>query len=128
MAWLDGKFAQEVTRNLYGEKIVKRLSAAGQPDAGALRVGFINLKTHLAYIGWLAESRKWLGGNALSMADLAAAGHISTLDFCGDIDWSTAPAVHDWYSRMKSRPAFRPILADRVSGVTPPPHYADLDF
>ena len=27
VAWLDGKFAQEVTRHLYGEKIIKRLSA-----------------------------------------------------------------------------------------------------
>jgi glutathione S-transferase len=29
---------------------------------------------------------------------------------------------------MKSRPSFRPLLTDRVSGVTPPAHYADLDF
>ena len=29
---------------------------------------------------------------------------------------------------MKSRPSFRPLLADRVPGVTPPAHYADLDF
>ena len=34
----------------------------------------------------------------------------------------------DWYARVKSRPGFRPLLADRVSGVTPPTHYADLDF
>ena len=128
VAYLDGKFAQEVTRHLYGEKIVKRLSATGQPDAAALRVGFLNLKGHLAYIGWLAESRKWLGGNVLSLADLAAAGHLSTLDFCGDVDWSAVPAAHDWYARMKSRPSFRTILADRVAGVTPPAHYADLDF
>ncbi len=128
VAWLDGKFAQEVTRHLYGEKIIKRLSATGQPDASALRVGFINLKTHLTYIGWLAETRKWLGGNTMSLADLTAAGHLSTLDFCGDVDWSAVPAAHDWYARMKSRPSFRPILADRVPGVTPPAHYADLDF
>jgi glutathione S-transferase len=29
---------------------------------------------------------------------------------------------------MKSRPSFRPLLADRVSGVNPPEHYADPDF
>ena len=128
VAWLDGKFSQEVTRNLYGEKIVKRLSASGQPDASALRVGFVNLKNHLGYIGWLAESRKWLAGNAMSLADLTAAGHLSTLDFCGDVDWSAVPAAHDWYARMKCRPSFRPLLADRVAGLTPPAHYADLDF
>ncbi len=128
VAWLDGKFAQEVTRNLYGEKVIKRLAGAGHPDAAALRVGFLNLKTHLAYIGWLAETRKWLGGNAMSLADLAAAGHLSTLDFLGDVDWGAVPAARDWYARMKSRPSFRPLLADRMMGISPPAHYADLDF
>jgi glutathione S-transferase len=128
VAWLDGKFTQEVTRNLYGEKIIKRLSGIGQPDAMALRVGFSNLKIHLAYIGWLAESRRWLAGNALSLADLAAAAHLSALDFIGDVDWTASPPARDWYARVKSRPSFRAILADRVPGVMPPAHYADLDF
>ena len=128
VAWLDGKFAQEVTRHLYGEKIIKRMSGAGQPSASTLRVGFLNLKTHLAYIGWLAETRKWLGGSSISLVDLAAAAHLSTLDFCGDVDWSVSQPARDWYARMKSRPSFRPILTDRVPGVIPPEHYADLDF
>ena len=128
VAWLDGKFSQEVTRNLYGEKIIKRLSGIGQPDAMALRIGFSNLKIHLEYIGWLAESRRWLAGNGLSLADLAAAAHLSALDFIGDVDWTASPAARDWYARVKSRPSFRAILADRVPGVMPPAHYADLDF
>ena len=128
VAWLDGQFAQEVTRHLYGEKIVKRMSGAGQPNASALRVGFLNLKTHLTYIGWLAETRKWLGGSAISLVDMAAAAHLSTLDFCGDVDWSVSQPARDWYARMKSRPSFRAILADRVPGGIPPEHYADLDF
>ena len=128
VAWLDGKFAYEVTRNLYGEKIIKRMSGSGQPDAAALRVGFTNLKNHLVYIGWLAETRRWLAGNALSLADLAAAAHLSALDFGGDVDWTASAAARDWYARLKSRPSFRAILADRVPGVTPPAHYADLDF
>ena len=128
VAWLDGKFAQEVTRHLYGEKVIKRMSGGGQPDASALRVGFLNLKTHLAYIGWLAETRKWLGGSAISLVDMAAAAHLSTLDFCGDVDWSVSQPARDWYARMKSRPSFRALLADRVPGMIPPEHYADLDF
>jgi glutathione S-transferase len=128
VAWLDGKFTQEVTRPLYGEKIIKRLSGAGQPDTAALRIGFLNLKSHLIYIGWLAETRKWLAGNVMSLADLAAAAHLSSLDFCGDVEWEAVPAAREWYARMKSRPSFRAILADRVPGVMPPEHYADLDF
>jgi glutathione S-transferase len=128
LAWFDGKFAHEVTRNLLGEKFMKRISGNGNPDGHALRAGYVNLKQHLQYVGWLAETRKWLAGPTLSMADFAAAGHLSALDFAGDVDWTAVPAARDWYARMKSRPSFRPVLADRVTGIIPPKHYADLDF
>jgi glutathione S-transferase len=128
IAWFDGRFSNEVTANLVGEKYIKRLAGRGHPDASALRVGYANLKAHLGYVGYLAETRKWLAGNALSLADFAAAGHLSALDFTGEVDWSVNPAAKEWYARMKSRPCFRPLLADRVAGIDPPVHYADLDF
>jgi glutathione S-transferase len=126
--WFDGKFAAEVTQNLYGEKYLRRLTRRGIPDASAIRTGYTALRYHLDYISWLAETRKWLAGSALSLADFAAAAHLSTLDFIGELDWSIAPPAKDWYARMKSRPSFRGILADRVPGTTPPAHYDDLDF
>jgi glutathione S-transferase len=128
VAWFDGKFDQEVTRRLNGEKYIKRLAGRGHPDATALRAGYAALREHLGYLGWLAETRKWLAGAAISLADIAAAAHISALDYAGDIDWSLNPAAREWYARMKSRPSFRSLLSDRVPGITPPPHYADLDF
>jgi len=128
LAWFDGKFHEEVTRNLVGEKHLKRMAGRGQPTAGALREGYANLRQHLEYLGWLAETRKWLAGSSISLADFAAAAHLSVLDFAGDIDWTLVPAARDWYARMKSRPSFRPLLADRVPGLIPPAHYADLDF
>ncbi len=128
VAWFDGKFAHEVTANLLGEKFMKRLMGRGHADAGALRAGYANMRHHLEYIGWLAETRKWLGGDTLSLADFAAAAHLSALDFVGDVDWSVSPPARDWYAGMKSRPCFRAVLADRVPGVTAPAHYADLDF
>ncbi len=128
VAWFDGKFNQEVSRNLLGEKYMKRLAGRGNPDATALRVGYASLRHHLEYIGWLAETRKWLGGAAISLADFAAAAHLSALDFAGDVDWTASAGARDWYARMKSRPCFRGVLADRVPGLTAPPHYADLDF
>jgi glutathione S-transferase len=128
VAWFDGKFYAEVTRNLLYEKQMKRLMGRGTPDAAAIRAGHANLRPHLDYLGWLAESRVWLAGSSLTLADLCAAAHLSALDFVGDVDWSLNEAAKDWYARIKSRPCFRPLLADRVSGVTPPPHYADLDF
>jgi len=126
--WFDEKFATDVTRNLLGEKYIKRVSGRGHPDAGALRAGYANLRHHLEYLGWLAETRRWLAGSAISLADFAAASHISALDFLGDIDWKISSPVREWYARMKSRPSFRAILADRIPGFEPPAYYADLDF
>ena len=128
VAWFDGKFDAEVTRNLNGEKYIKRLAGRGHPDANALRIGYTSLREHLQYLGWLAETRKCLAGAAISLADFTAAAHLSVLDFQGDVDWSISPAAREWYARMKSRPSFRALLNDRVPGMTPPAHYADLDF
>lgn len=126
--WFERLFQQEVTVNLVGEKVEKRLFGQGHPDGNILQAGYKNLRFHLDYIGYLAETRTWLGGATLSAADFIAASHLSALDFLGDIDWRAAPCVRDWYARIKSRPCFRDLLSDRVSGVTPPAHYADLDF
>lgn len=127
-AWFDGKFNYEVTQNLLYEKQFKRVLNRGNPDGSALRAGYANLKPHLDYLGWLAETRTWLAGSNLSLADLTAAAHLSALDYIGDVDWSQSEAAKNWYARMKSRPSFRPILLERISGVTPPQHYTDLDF
>jgi glutathione S-transferase len=128
VAWFDGSFARDVTRPLYGEKLLKRMSGRGNPDAGMLRAGYANLRGHLDYIGWLAETRRCLAGASWSLADFTAAAHLSVLDFAGDITWATCPSAKEWYARVKSRPSFRGILTDRVPGIEPPAHYGDLDF
>jgi glutathione S-transferase len=128
LAWMDQRFHADVTRNLLHEKQMKRLLGQGGPDAAALRAGYANLGPHLDYLAWLVETRPWLAGPALTLADLAAAAHLSALDYLGDVDWSLSEPVRDWYARVKSRPSFRPLLADRVSGLPPAAHYADLDF
>lgn len=64
----------------------------------------------------------------MSFADIAAAAHISTLDYLDEIPWEGYPAAQQWYVRVKSRVAFRSLLADRIPGIAPPKQYADLDF
>jgi len=126
--WFDRKFGSEVTANLVDEKIMKRFLGLGQPNSSAIRAGQINIHHHLDYIGWLCERRNWLAGDAFSLADIAAAAHLSTVDYLGDVPWNDHEAARDWYARVKSRPAFRPLLADAIPGCPPPKHYADLDF
>lgn len=129
VAWFDDKFQREVTENLLYERITKRLARTGYPDGSALKAGSKNLRVHLDYMTFLLEGHNWLSGNRMSMADLAAAAHISCLDYIGDVPWDDYPAVRDWYAVMKSRPGFRGLLADHLPGFpAPPPHYADLDF
>ena len=128
VSWFDGKFDAEVTRNLNGEKYLKRIAGRGEPDASLLRAGYANLRDHLDHLCWLVENRNWLAGHNLSLADLAAAAHLSVLDFSGDIDWSKFEPARDWYARLKSRPSFRPLLQDRVAGFSPPAHYGNPDF
>lgn len=127
-AWFDDKFHREVTANLLYERVNKKLSKAGYPESEKIKAGVRNIKYHLDYIGWLMDHRRWLAGNAMTIADFAAAAHLSCLDYVGDVDWEYNRGLHDWYSKIKSRPAFRSILADLVPGFTPPSHYADLDF
>ena len=82
----------------------------------------------MRYLDWLTGSRDWLAGNTMSYADFAAAGALSALDYLGEVDWRETANARDWYQRVKSRPSMRPILADRISRITPVSHYADLDF
>jgi len=127
-AWFDDKFHHEVTANLLYERVNKKLAREGYPESERIKAGIRNIKYHLDYIGWLMESRRWLAGDALTVADFAAAAQLSTLDYIGDVDWARSPGLHEWYAKIKSRPAFRSILADLVPGFPPPQHYADLDF
>jgi glutathione S-transferase len=121
-AWFDVKMNGEVTDNLLGEKMVKRWYGQGQPNSNAIRAGHANLPYHLDYVGYLVERRRWLAGDHFSVADITAAAHLSSLDYLGDVPWDDHEPAKDWYARIKSRPSFRPILADHLPGVPPPPH------
>ena len=127
-AWFDNKFNAEVTENLVGEKLIKRYLGWGYPHAPAIRAGLQNIHYHLDYIAYLAERRNWLAGDDFSMADISAGAHLSAIDYLGDVPWDEHPEARLWYSRIKSRRSFRPLLSDALPGNPPPPHYADLDF
>jgi glutathione S-transferase len=132
VAWFDVKFYAEVTEPVLTEKVIRRFVAStsgrGSPDMQRMRSGLQMLKPHLDYLGFLAEERSWLAGDELSLADLAAAAHISAIDYLGEITWADHPVAQTWYSRIKSRPSFRALLADTIPGVAPSAHYAELDF
>jgi glutathione S-transferase len=132
VAWFDTKFHYEVGGPVLMEKVIRRFlrpeQGGGPPNMNRVRNGLARIRDHLEHIGRLADERNWLAGDRLSLADLAAAAHLSCLDYLGDVPWSQNEAAKTWYQRIKSRPSFRPLLADHVRGITPPRSYADLDF
>lgn len=131
-AWFNEKFYQEVSHPFLREMVEKRFlpqeQGGGAPEMGVLRAARHNLKVHVSYIDWLMQKRSYLAGETLSFADFAAAAHLSVLDYFGDVAWEDAPFAKLWYARIKSRPAFRALLSERVVGMAPVAHYADLDF
>ncbi len=128
VSWFDDKFHNEVTSKLLYERVNKKVMGRGFPDSGNVKAGAKAIKYHLDYMAWLLDHRRWLAGDAMSLADFAAAAHLSALDYISDVDWNRSEVVKDWYAKIKSRPAFRSILADQIPGFPPPSHYADLDF
>lgn len=128
VSWFDDKFHHEVTSKLLYERVNKKMMGQGYPDSKNVKAGAKAIKYHLDYMTWLLDHRRWLAGDQMTLADFAAAAHLSSLDYISDVDWNRSAVVKDWYAKIKSRPAFRNILADQVPGFPPPRHYNDLDF
>jgi glutathione S-transferase len=132
MAWFNDKFFEEASNPLVTERIYKRFMSeddgGGAPAADVIRAAKANVRYHLAYIGWLAQTRNFLAGDRLTYADLAAAAHLSAIDYLGDVPWIEDDAAKAWYARVKSRPSFRPLLSEWLAGVPASRTYVDLDF
>jgi glutathione S-transferase len=128
VAWFDTQFYADVTAPLLHERMEKRLVHKVTPDSKVLREAMKAAVRHLDYTDYLLDHRNWLGGATMSLADLAAAAQISITDYLGGIDWKDHEQTARWYRGFKSRPSFRPLLAERMETISPPPHYDDLDF
>jgi glutathione S-transferase len=126
--WFHQKFYAECGVLLLQERMYNRLVARAAPDTQTIRAALNGADRHMAYIDHLVDRRRWLAGNSFTLADIAAAAHVSVADYLGGINWDKHEPARQWYMTVKSRPAFRPLLADRMTGLPPPPHYEKLDF
>lgn len=133
LRWLDylmGPFLERVTRRIVFERASPRYTGASRasPDMNVVRAGREDLDKALQGFGAIIEPRGNLAGKHCSIADLALAAHLSGLDYFGEVKWDDYPPMHEWYMRIKSRPAFRHLLTDNVPGQRPSNLYAELDF
>ena len=128
VAWFDTQFFQDVTAPLLGERMMKRIVTRESPDAKVLREAMKAAERHLDYTDYLLDHHNWMAGAMMSLADLAAAAQISVADYLGGIDWKGHEQTARWYRGFKSRPSFRPLLSERMTGISPPKEYDDVDF
>lgn len=128
VAWFDQQFYGDVTAPLLHERMRKRVVQRQPPDSSVLREAMRLANGHLDYIDYLIDHRAWMAGGTMSMADIAAAAQVSVADYLGGIDWTGHEQSKGWYAKFKSRPSFRPLLSERMEGITPPKHYELVDF
>ena len=129
--WAMTSFHEFVTKRIVFEKGTQSQTGAASrraPNMETVRMGRDALRASLSELAPLAEARGFLAGRDLTLADLAMGAHLSALDYFGEVPWAEFPHLTEWYTRLKSRPSFRPLLSDRVPGQPPALHYAELDF
>jgi glutathione S-transferase len=134
LRWLDWTITvlgDQVTKKIVYEKANPRYTGAptrSTPDMNVVRAGRDTLREMIPMLGKAIDENGNLVNRACTIADLALAAHLSALDYFGEVPWDANTPLREWYMRMKSRPSFRSLLADRVPGQPPIKHYADLDF
>lgn len=133
LRWLDyltGLFPERITKRIVFERASPRYTGAlrSSPDMNVVRKGREELVKAMGEFGAVIEPKGNLAGKHCSVADLALAANLSALDYFGEIKWDDFPPMHEWYMRIKSRPAFHSLLTDNVPGQRPSMNYAELDF
>ena len=134
LRWLDWTstiLSEQVTHKIVAEKANPRYTGApsrSTPDMNVIRSGREALREIIPFLGKTVDERGNLVSRSCTIADLALAAHLSALDYFGEVPWDANSSLREWYMRMKSRPSFRSLLADRVPGQPPIKYYADLDF
>ena len=126
--WVGKKLQKEVMENILDERVFNSLKKNSQPSTIILNAGRKNLKNHMKYFEWILERRSFLAGDFFTVADIALAAAISSLDYLSEINWENYNKVKNWYSVIKSRPSFREVLEESIYNISPSSHYKDLDF
>jgi glutathione S-transferase len=92
------------------ERVVKRLTGAGDPNEDTVRAGLADINTYSKVLdGWLKD-KEFVAGK-LSVADFSIAALCSMRDM-GGIDLSSHTSLMAWLDRIESRDSWRRVMAD----------------
>jgi glutathione S-transferase len=126
--WFDKKFYNEVSKYFIEEIFLNFMKGNEYTNLEKINVGNINLEMHIKYMEFLLSRRKWLASEIFSVADIAAATQLSTIDYIGYIKWNKYLKLKEWYMTIKSKKGFRNILSEKIPGFKPSKYYFELDF
>lgn len=63
---------------------------------------------HYSYMEFFLESRKWMAGDCVTLADISLLPSVTTLDFLVPIDKSKFSKLNNWITRAKALPYYDP--------------------
>jgi glutathione S-transferase len=126
--WFDKKFYSEVSKYFIDEIFLNFMKGNEYTNIEKINVGSINLEMHIKYMEFLLGRRKWLASEMFSIADIAAATQLSTIDYIGYIKWDKYLRLKEWYMTIKSKKGFRNILTEKIPGFKSSKYYSELDF
>ena len=118
-SWFNDKFFADVSGPVTRERYKQYMpleGGGGSPDHAVLREVREIVTDHLAYISSILSKREWLAGDQVTYADLAAAAHLSTVEYLRDMPWPEDGTAKSWYVRMQSRPSFQAMLTEAWRG------------
>jgi len=95
------------------ERIVKRFTRQGPPDAARIDEGSAEFAALTAILDGALAGREYVAGR-LSIADFALAAHYSLAAACG-LDTSRFERVESWLARVLARDSMKRALAEAVS-------------
>src|SRR5262249_20962874 len=89
MSWFCDKLFTEVSGPLTIERVLKRQmrreQGGGAPDTEAIRAASAHIRYHLAYIGWLVQTRDGRAGGRPPCGDPGAAATVWSVDYRGEV-------------------------------------------
>jgi glutathione S-transferase len=92
------------------ERIVKKLTGQGAPDAAAIAAGSADFARLSAVMEAALTERAYLA-ETLSLADFALAAHYSLAPMCG-LDLAPFPRLSDWLARLLALDSMKRALTD----------------
>jgi glutathione S-transferase len=110
--WLHWQLAHlgPATSKVAFERVVKKLTGQGEPDAAKIAEGTAEFDTLTAVLDASLEGMEFVAGR-LSVADFALASHYGLASTCG-LEVAKHRRVDAWLHRMQARDSMKRALAD----------------